>query len=356
MLSEKLAEISREITQIIENDSFSTKIHPDFLKKAVLEYPCRGGKRLRPALLLWSCGLLNGDINSAKFAAAAVEIYHNWTLVHDDIIDDDDLRRGKPSVHSYLANFAENKYALNSEDSTDFGRNFAILAGDIQQGWAVHMLLRSLESGVDSELVTKLVNHLQELVNRRLISGEGLDVLYSCMKPAKISSGRIQDMISMKTGALLRFCAECGASIALKSSNFADSEIKKLGDFAENAGIAFQLKDDWLGIFGDERKLGKPICSDIREGKNTILLAETLERANPSAKSRILELSARDKLSSSDIEEIKNIVHDCGAGAEILKKSGYFLEKAEKQLCHFKNNSYRKLMFELLNYLVEREF
>ena len=148
MLKEELKLNAERVSKIIGEDDFPGGIKPKFLRAAVLDYPLRGGKHLRSALLSWSCGLFGGDIESARFAAAAVEIYHNWTLVHDDIIDNDILRRNKPSTHVDLANFATAQYDSLKNESEKFGRDFAILTGDIQQGWAANMLMKSTEAGV----------------------------------------------------------------------------------------------------------------------------------------------------------------------------------------------------------------
>ena len=143
MLKEELKSNALRVSEIIRDDEFPLAVTPFFLRGAVMDYPLRGGKHLRSALLNWSCGLLGGNIETAKFAAAAVEIYHNWTLVHDDIIDNDIMRRNKPSTHVDLANFAEKCYQTDKDKSNKFGRDFAILTGDVQQGWAANMLMKS---------------------------------------------------------------------------------------------------------------------------------------------------------------------------------------------------------------------
>ena len=134
-LKTEMKAAAEKINHIIRNDSFPETIRPEELRIAVRTYPSMGGKRLRPILLLWTCGLFNGDPETALPAAAAVEIYHNWTLVHDDIIDCDDIRRGNPSTHIQLKNDLRNTYQLqNDELCQKYGRDLAILAGDIQQG------------------------------------------------------------------------------------------------------------------------------------------------------------------------------------------------------------------------------
>lgn len=351
----ELQKVAELIDGIIRNDDFPSTIRPEFLKDAVRDYPLRKGKRLRPAILLWSCGLLGGNPETAKFAAAAAEIYHNWTLVHDDIIDNDNFRRGLPSIHRKIADMAKEKYSQKLQDAFITGKNFAILVGDIQQGWAVNMLLKSIELGLDSELVVFLSRRLQELVNRELISGEALDVESALKNWSEISLEAIEEMLYKKTGALLRFCAECGALIALgsvKSAN--DIRVKKLSEFAAQTGLAFQLRDDWLGIFGNEKELGKPLASDLSESKPTLLLLKTCELCSREDK-KFLQKSLGEKIySSKQLDKIKKIVSNSGAEKFILDKAETLINNARNILLEMPDNKYRKLLLELNAFLITR--
>ena len=157
-MKEELIKVKGRIDSILENDDFPGTIRPEYLRDAVRAYPCRGGKRLRPALTMWCCGLLGGNTVLAEYAATAVEVYHNWTLVHDDIIDNDDYRRGEPTTHTVLTEYAQKNLIFGQSQNTPrkYGRDFAILAGDIQQGWAMNLLLKSVEKGVDADVVLSL--------------------------------------------------------------------------------------------------------------------------------------------------------------------------------------------------------
>ena len=366
MLKEKLKSNAEKITEIIRDDDFPNTITPNFLQDAVRDYPLRGGKHLRSALLSWSCGLFGGDPESAKFAAAAVEIYHNWTLVHDDIIDNDLIRRNAPSLHTSLANFAEKQY--KTEDTSKFGCDFAILAGDIQQGWAVNMLLKSIDLGISNKTILYLVRKLQEQVNRELISGEALDVEFSYSNIANIAKDQVEKMLYMKTGVLLEFCAVTGAVIALdktfptrisavdlKYMIESDVRLKNIANFASKAGIAFQLKDDWLGIFGDEKLLGKPIASDIIEAKPTILLMETLERTNKSEKDELASFIGKDCLTTNDIERIKDIMRNSGAESTVIERSEKLMKEAKQSLNNFQDSQYKTSLLEWADFLIKRD-
>jgi len=352
---EELCVIREKIDNIIKNDGFPNAVRPEFLREAVRDYPCRGGKRLRPALLVWGCGLLDGDIEKAFLPAAAVEIYHNWTLVHDDIIDNDDFRRGVPTTHKLLESKAIESFDRAGGDCRKFGSDFAILAGDIMQGWAVDMLLKSSEKGVPANVVLSLAREMQTLVNRELISGEALDVEFSYKSIESISSDDVLEMIRMKTGVLLSFCAGAGAALALGSADMNDERIMALSKFASLAGIAFQLRDDWLGVFGDEEKFGKPAGSDLREKKPTLLLMKTLENLSASDKAELLSYLGQDNFSASVLKNARTLIRSSGAETIVEKMAAAYTKEASSILSGFPENKYRGFLFDFLNYMTGRK-
>ncbi len=356
MLILELQKVADSINRLIREDDFPGKISPAYLKASVIDYPSRGGKRLRPAVLLWTCGLLGGKTASAKFAAAAVEIYHNWTLVHDDIIDNDKMRRGKPSSHFIIAKLAEKRFRMKPEEALSYGKDFAILAGDIQQGWAANMLLKSADSGVSPVLTIHLSRQLYELVNRNLISGEALDVEMPHLGIGGLSPSKIEKMLDLKTGALLRYCAETGAMIGLGSVKFAsDRRIRKIGEFASLSGVAFQLKDDWLGIFGNEKKLGKPVGSDLSEGKPTLLIYLAWKNLDRPGRTKLLSFLGKPSYTAGELETVRKMIRESGAEGRVLKRAEFLANSAKNILLDFPDNKYRKLLLELADFLTSRE-
>ena len=346
LLKKELDKISKLITQTIAEDTFPSGVSPECLASAVRAYPLHGGKRLRPALLMWSCGALGGFPDAAVYAATAVEIYHSWTLVHDDIIDEDNMRRGLNTSHIELAVHAKKAYRKDKDICAKFGRDFAILAGDIQQAWAVNMLLRSLEKGCAPELVMKLVGILQ--------TGEAIDVEFPMRPPESIRQEEVMKMISGKTSCLLQFAAQCGGAIALNSADFSAEPLAALGCYAENLGIAFQLRDDYLGLFGDVKKFGKPLGSDFQEGKPTLLYLEAMHRLSEAGKKRLRELTGLEEYPPEIIDELRTMMRDCGAEDTLLRQTASFTEKAADALSLLPENRYRELLAGLLNYLLER--
>lgn len=355
MLKDALTRVRERVDPIISGDDFPAAIRPTHLRNAVTDYPSRGGKRLRPALVLWSCGVFGGNLDSARRVAACVEIYHNWTLVHDDVIDDDSRRRGRPTCHVQLSDHARSEHSLDESSARIYGTNMAILAGDLQQAWATSTLLKSTEDGVADHVALALAKRLQELVGRQLISGEALDVDFSQRPIGKTAVKDVEEMLTMKTGALLRFCAESGAAIAFNSSDFNAKPIAALGDSAEAAGVAFQLKDDWLGVFGNEGILGKPVCSDVRERKPTTLMIAALEGSSPSAERELRGFLGKRSFTKGDVNRIRKLVMESGADRAVLARAETFANRARAGVSSLPDNEYRRLLEAWTDYLIERD-
>ncbi|MCK4982085.1 MAG: polyprenyl synthetase family protein [Victivallaceae bacterium] len=354
MLNE-LKNVASRINDLIVNDDFPATVEPQYLRATVMDYPSRGGKRLRPALLLWCCGLLGGNIDTALYPAMAAELFHNWTLVHDDIIDEDRMRRGQLTTHESLRLFARDTFDGGDLAADKFGQNFAILAGDIQQGWALNTILKSAQHGLSTELSLALGQRLLKLGSCQLISGEALDVEFPMRNWQNISCEEVLHMLELKTGALLRFCAEAGAAIALNTCDFERKEVKMLGDFAAAAGIAFQLRDDWLGIFGDFDKLGKEIASDLASEKPTILLLKTFENLKPELQLHLAGMLGLDEYDKDIIKQVQTLMRECGSEAYVREKAEKLTEQAKEILHQFPDNKYRSFLLELTSFLINRE-
>ena len=197
-----------------------------------------GGKRLRPMLVMLSCGIFSDQIQSALPAAAAVEMFHNFTLLHDDIMDNAAMRRGKPSV------FAR------------WGQNVAILSGDAMLICAYRLL-----SGVPAHLLPQILATFNQMA-LEVCEGQQYDMDFE--QKQKVSVVEYMHMIELKTSVLLAGSAVIGATLGGAS----EEDCRKLRRFAVELGLAFQLQDDLLDSYGDER-LGKAIGGDILEGKKT---------------------------------------------------------------------------------------
>ncbi len=350
---EKLKIIADTINHVIADDDFPTKITPSILRDAVRAYPMMGGKRLRPALVMWSCGLFGGKPEQVLPAAAAVEIYHNWTLVHDDIIDCDDFRRGIPTTHINIAASANKEYGATGATAAKFGTDFAILAGDLQQSWSVEMLGKLQNNGFRAETILYLIRKMQQDLGRDLISGEACDVAFE-IRPDEIPESEVREMIAGKTGALFRYCVQTGAVLAKPELDFEHPDVKAIAEFAELLALAFQLRDDWLGIFGEVEKFGKPIGSDFQEGKPTLLYLAAMKNGNAEQQKKLQSLLRLENYTPEIITEIRTLLRETGAEKIVLDEIDSCSKRAVELLTRFEKNEYRDLLEELTGALTGR--
>lgn len=346
---EELAAVAAEVQAILTSDELVAGL-PEFLAIGVRAYPERGGKALRPALTAWTCGLLGGDPATVMRIAAAIELFHTWTLVHDDIIDQDATRRGLPSVHALVDSWScEHRKPIAPDNAAHFGVSMSILAGDIQQAWSSALVLDSVKDGVSPEVAIAIAQRLHQVVTPGLIAGEAWDVEFELRPPDAVSASEIMDMMAAKTGLLLRFAAEAGAMAALNCADPANPVIAELADAVAAAGLAFQLHDDLLGMFADEADLGKPIGSDLRQGKRTLLFARALE-ANDS----LLGYIGRD-VSDAEFADVCCELRNSGAVASIEAEAAELLTRAESALAAMPANKYCNLLREWIRFVASRQ-
>lgn len=350
---QSLQKVAAQIQNYFVSDRFTQGISPDYLARWTRAYPMAQGKRIRPALVYWCCGLLGGDVTRANHAAVAVELYHNWTLVHDDIIDSDDFRRGQPTVHKGVYN-EKIQEGYSVSDSLMLGQSTGILAGDILQGWAVRELLKLREDGVPESTILSLLERMEDFVCRGLISGEAIDVDMSVQNSMQISCVSVLKMMMGKTGVLLGYACEAGARIARPELTTDSEEIQKILDFANHLGIAFQLRDDWLGLLGSEETLGKPIGSDLINRKPTLFYIKTLERLQGTDKEDFYRLTGRKDLTADELKKATRMMSECGVIADVVKEMKDHAEYAIKILKTFPESRYRDYLCALTEYAVLR--
>lgn len=273
-----------------------------------------GGKKIRPLMVMLSCGIAGGEIEKACYAAAAVELLHDFTLVHDDIMDNDETRRGKPTIHA--------KWDLNT----------AILSGDGLLGFAFQKLLQSpvKNRAVLAERFTQAMIVICE--------GQGLDKMFE--KDDSITDVQYMDMIERKTAALIRLSCELGALVAGAGKN----AVKNLYNFGHNLGMAFQVQDDILDVMADQTKLGKKVGSDFAMHKQTILSIKLLQKIGP------------EKFNSLDLTTYKDALENEGILKEMAALCETYLQSAEKSLATFPESNHKKIMTAFAEHIRYRSF
>ena len=313
---------------------------PRELYGAARHYPLAGGKRVRPFVVLRAAEAVGGEPENALYPAAAVELIHNYSLVHDDIMDMDELRRGKPTVHKL------------------WGINMAILAGDLLFSKAFEAVARA---EVPPEKKARILDVLVRTSNL-LCEGQALDIEFETHK--EVTVDEYLRMISGKTGALFQGSAEIGAIIGTEDEEY----IQALSKWGMNVGIAFQIWDDVLDLIADEGKLGKPVGSDVRKGKKTLIVSHFFQNASDEDKAEFLRVFGKyagDAKGDALIhdEEVKEEVEKA---IELLKKyssidyaaqyAKELIREANEALKVLPESEARKDLELLAEFLVEREF
>jgi geranylgeranyl diphosphate synthase type II len=286
-----------------------------------------GGKRIRPLLVVLSCGAIKEEIDNSIDAAVAVEILHNYTLVHDDIMDNSLMRRNRQTVH------------------TKWDNATAILTGDLMFGVAFR-ILPDFSIAKRSDKISEILAQ----VNIDVCEGQALDMEFNIRKYIRLED--YLKMINYKTARLLSAAVLIGGNLAEAS----EAELTNLNEFATNLGIGFQIQDDVLDLLADEAKLGKTLGLDIVEGKKTILIIRALEIAKESEHIELLnnfmENNGADK---SQISLFKEMFNDLGIFNYALTMADSYFEKAKLSLLQLKESVYREALLEILKQLSKRE-
>jgi geranylgeranyl diphosphate synthase type I len=336
-------------------EEYQRSFRPEALCQAVYSYLLRPAKRFRPGVLFFSCAAVGGREEMARLAAASVEVYHTWTLVHDDIIDNDPKRRGLPTVHEEFRLKAL-EWGYPAAEAAELGRNIAILAGDLQHAWSVRLLLDSVKLGVPHRVVIDLVGRLEDDLTNGLVEGEALDVMYSKYAIADLTEKDILRMLELKTGILYEYSGIAGASIGLGQVGEENPLIGAIGRFARSCGTAFQLRDDILGIIGDEKLLGKAVGSDIREGKRTTIVWRAYQNADARDRRFLEAYLGNPAASADDVVRIKRILTE-NQGLEYTRKLAETLvEQAVTEIAALPESRYKQLLLTWSKYVVNRDF
>ena len=286
-----------------------------------------GGKRIRPVLMLLAYNLYKEDVESIFSQATGIEVYHNYTLLHDDLMDKADRRRGKPTVHKV------------------WGENTAILSGDAM----LVLAYRYMAEGCPSHLL-KSVMDLFGQTALEICEGQQLDMEFETRND--VSEAEYLEMIRLKTSVLLAASLKLGALLGGASQEDAG----RLYSFGVNLGLAFQLKDDWLDVYGDPKVFGKNIGGDILCNKKTYLLIQALERASDAQRKELEHWLAADTFVPAEkIAAVTRLYDAIGVGALCEEKIQSYTRQAEESLRQVEVDTGRKLELEkLMETLVHR--
>ena len=281
-----------------------------------------GGKRLRPALVLLSAKLCGYEGPSAVRLGAVVEMIHTATLVHDDIIDEAEKRRGRPSTNSR------------------WGNHMSVLAGDwlYMQAFNISLAERNFR------ILDLLIGLTQTMVEGELLQ-------FSQLKQIGVSEDDYLELAYRKTACLFAACLRLGALLGGQS----DAAETRLGSYGANLGLAFQLIDDLLDFTSSEERLGKPVGSDLREGKVTLPLIYLLPRCRPDEREKVAQILGDGGFRQVTLAEIQELIERYGTLAAVRAKARDFARRAAEVLEEFPGSPYKDALRSLADFIVERQ-
>ena len=295
-MEKTIARLQQLINQKLDEESYGQS--PQELYEPIRYIMALGGKRLRPMLVLLGYSLFKDDPESVVDQALAIEVFHNFTLMHDDIMDEAPLRRGQETVH------------------IKWNPNTAILSGDVMLVKAYDLLLATPKK------------HLREALQvfnkcaREVCEGQQMDMVFETRD--EVTEGEYVEMIRLKTAVLLGASLELGALLAGAS----EKDRKQIREFGEKIGIGFQLKDDLLDVYGDAQKFGKQVGGDIIANKKTYLLIQSLRTAGMSDRKELQRwLLSTDFNPDSKVAAVKSIYDNLGIREAAEEKMNTYFEE-----------------------------
>lgn len=300
---------------------------PDDLYRAAAHLIVNGGKRLRPYLVIKSCQMLGGSVKNALAAASAIEMIHNFTLVHDDIMDNDEVRHGVPTVH------------------TRYGMPLAILAGDVLFSKAFQTISISnvRNPAVSSKLVERLADACVDVCE-----GQVLDIKMAEGKKIPQRSDYIM-MVEKKTSALFEVSCAMGAICAERTGK----DIENLASFGRNLGVAFQITDDLIGVLGDPEVTKKPVGNDLREGKKSLPIVLAIKKADAKRKRAIMAVFGNSRATKSQINSAVEAMRSLQIEQDVRQSALHYAEKARRSLSQYSGTA-KSEMISLLDFVVKR--
>jgi len=282
------------------------------------------GKRIRPLLVLFSAKAAGTNFEQAYNAAVAVELLHNFTLVHDDLMDNADKRRGRATLH------------------IKYDNNTAILAGDSLLSVAYEFLLKDC-NGNSKEVISSFTRGLIEVCE-----GQSYDTDFELRK--EVSMDEYLMMINKKTAAMIRMCCEIGVLIANGNSEI----LRGLSDYGQNLGMAFQIQDDLLDITAEENKLGKKIGGDLIEGKKTFLFISALEKSKNTDRRELLKIINNKGIEPAEVEKYKLIYKKLNVLEDAKAMINSYTGKALNSLDVIEKDEDREMLKWMADFLLKR--
>jgi geranylgeranyl diphosphate synthase type I len=314
------------------NRLFPPDLEPLPLTKASRHLIDAGGKRFRPCLALAACEAVGGRAEDALETAAALEFLHSFTLIHDDIMDRDEFRRNVKTVH------------------TIWGEPIAIIAGDALFAKVFEAIAANLKRiKMEKRRAIEIFDTISK-ASFEICQGQALDMLFEGRWD--VGEDEYLKMVSGKTGALTEASTKVGALLGGGGAG----QVRALADYGRLLGIAFQIKDDILGIAGKKEKFGKPIGSDIREGKRTLIALHALKNTSKEKRKFLLKVLGNKNASEEELHMAIEIMKEAGSVNYASRKAREFIALAKSKIAPLPASKGKDVLLKIADFTVEREF
>lgn len=343
--------INEELRKFFESelkkvDSFPFNYAKDLLK-AMEDFTLRGGKRLRPLLFITSYFGAGGGREEIYKVSCSIELAESFLLVHDDIMDKDIIRRGGETLHIYAQKWFKNNFG--EKDKEHCGLSLGILGGDLFSNYSFKPLLSSnFPSNLKLLALEIFIENLE-----KCYWGQFYDILTTKMDIENVKEDDYLFLVEHKTASYTTVMPLLMGSIFAGKKGEYLEQMKKFGKYL---GIAFQIKDDILGVFGDVDKMGKSNLSDLKEGKKTLLVIKAYEKGEEREKDFLKEKLGSGILQEEDLMKFREIFEKTGALEYAEEKAREYIQKAKIvfEKIPFKEE-WKDFLNDLMNYIIERE-
>lgn len=332
-----MQDTSDKVRNLLDAELERLAIFDPTLREGIISYFHRSGKMMRPGVMRLACGAAGGNPDKIWHLATALEVKHVCTLVHDDIMDQSDERRGGPSIHKI---FEQTSLAqtLSAEKRKAFGRNMAILIGDTQGSWAAYLFLSAAEAGeVSYEIATKILSYFERITLPRIIEGQALDLCFENKTLNQLTEEEIMKMTELKTSELFSFAGLAGVMAALGNWQVEHPLAQTLMDFCSKVGLAFQLNDDMEDAFIE------PKAMDLRTNKRTLLSWYVYSKATEEERKVLDSILGKMDALPSEIEQLRTIFKALGVDF-IKSRMKEYIDEAKMKLATLPESPYKKLL------------
>ena len=326
-MEERARMVEREIDRWVPRE-----LEPEILARATRHLLEAGGKRLRPCLALTACEAVGGKPEDALESAAALELLHNFTLIHDDIMDRDEFRRNVKTVHVL------------------WGEPVGIIAGDALFAKVFEAVAANAKRlGLEGTRVAELFDVVSK-ASFEICQGQVLDMLFE--RRTDVNETEYMRMVSGKTGALLEASTKVGALLGKGEPE----QIRALAEYGRLIGMAFQMRDDVLGVAGEQKKFGKPIGSDVREGKQTLVIVRALATAPQEDKSALLRALGKRDASEAELKAAIDVLKRGGAIDYVAERARELIAQAKSKLKVLPESGAREVLSGVADFTIKRDF